>query len=137
YVERPRYVVNRNDPGWRRTDEDVILDDDGNILPAYLTITNPRPANLNPSAEWNDGSELQYLKKYQPFPYGVSTLALGYNYYKRAQVLVTEMKQKHAQLSDETIGSRPPFALKTWSEEEWSRGRQAELDVFGKALPAS
>jgi tetratricopeptide (TPR) repeat protein len=137
YVDRPMISISRDDPGWRRTQQDPLLDANGYILPQYLTVTNPRPADLDPSVEWNDGSELQYLKKYQPFPYGISPLALGYNYYKRAQVLVTEKKQKHAQISDESVGSRPAFALKTWSEEEWARGRRAELDVFGKAAPAN
>jgi tetratricopeptide (TPR) repeat protein len=137
YVDRPLVTISRDDPGWRRTEQDPLLDANGYILPEYLSVTNPRPANLDPSVEWNDGSELQYLKKYQPFKYGISPLALGYNYFKRAQVLVTEKKQKHAQISDESIGSRPAFALKTWSEEEWARGRRAELDVFGKPLPAS
>jgi hypothetical protein len=62
-------------------------------------------------------------------------LALGYNYFKRAQVLLTEKKQKHAQISDETLGSRPAFSLKIWSEDEWLRGRKAEIELFGRPLP--
>ena len=39
-----------------------------------------------------DGSELQYLGQFNTaeaggFPYGVSPLALGYNYYKRAAAM--------------------------------------------------
>ncbi len=34
-------------------------------------------------SDQNDGSDLQYLKRYQPYPYGLSPLALGYNYGKR------------------------------------------------------
>lgn len=135
FTDRPRFQISRNDSTWRRTELDQMLDENGMILPALLKPTHPRPADLDPKVEWNDGSELQYLQKYQPFPDGLSTLALGFNYFKQAQVLNTEHKQKHAQISDETIGTRPGYALKVWSEEEWTLGRHAELEAFGKAIP--
>ena len=40
-----------------------------------------RPASgvtdLPASEPWYDGSTLQFLKQYEPFPYGISTLALA------------------------------------------------------------
>lgn len=135
FADRPRFQISRSDSTWRRTELDQMLDKNGMIFPALLQPTHPRPADLDPKVEWNDGSELQYLAKYQPFPDGISTLALGYNYFKQSQVLNTERKQKHAQISDETIGSRPGYALKVWSDEEWTLGRRAELEAFGKPIP--
>jgi hypothetical protein len=137
YTDRPRQRIDRNDPTWRRTELDPILDAQGNVLPEYLAAKNPRRPGLDPSAEWNDGSELQYLRQYEPFPYGVSPYALGYSYYKRSQVLQTVGKQKHAQLSDSVIDSRPALALKNWSEEEWERASRAEVEAFGKPVTSS
>jgi hypothetical protein len=81
---------------------------------------------------WNNGAELQYLETLQPFPYGVSPLAIGYNYYKRSQVLQETNKQKHAQLSESVVDSRPAVSMKFWSEEELERARRAELEAFAK-----
>jgi hypothetical protein len=96
----------------------------------------PRPPSLPANSDWQDGSELQYLRRFEPFPYGVSPFALAYNYYKRSQVLMEVNKQKHAQLSDLVIDSRPALALKNWSEEEWERGRRAELEAFALRIPS-
>jgi hypothetical protein len=136
YTPRVRVRISRDDPGWRRTEHDALLDADGNILPQYFLAHVPRPANLDPNSEWDDGSELQYLKAYQPFPYGVSTFALAYNYSKRAQVLQSVNKQRHAQLSELVIDSRPALSLKSWSEEDWEYGRRAELAAFGEQIPS-
>jgi hypothetical protein len=136
YVPRAQVARDRNDPAWRRTELDPIVDAKGNILPEYLVPNSPRPSTLAPDSEWNDGSELQYLKQFEPFPYGVSTLALGYNYFKRAQVLQSVNHQKHAQNSDLVIDSRPAQGLRNWASEEWERGRRAELEAFGKEIPA-
>ncbi len=127
----------RNDPGWRRTELDPLLDDQFMILPQYLKPAQgrERPSNLPPDAEWNDGSELQYLARFQPFPDGVSPLALAYNYFKRAEVLQNVGNQKHAQLSDLVIDSRPALSLKVWLEEEWEQGRRREGQAFGLPVP--
>src|SRR4029078_9451452 len=95
-----------------------------------------RPADLPPGEDWNTGAELQYLEKYQPFPYGVSTFALAYNYAKRAQVIMRVDKQSPLQVSDAVIDSRPAIELKSWSEDEWERGRVAEITAYGMAVPA-
>lgn len=131
YQDRPRTKINRDDPSWRRTELDPILDENGYILPQYL-----KPKFPAPGAGSNDGGELQYLKRFQPFPYGLSPFALGYNYFKRAQVLQSVNKQRHAQLSDLVIDSRPALALKNWSEEEWEYGRAAELEAINLPIPS-
>ena len=117
-----RFVSDKNGP---------LLDEHNNILSELLTEQLPRPANVPPSGEWNDGAELQYLRKYQPFPYGISPIAMGYNYAKRAQVAMTVGGQKPLQISDTVIDSRPGLTLKQWAEEEADRGVTFEAQAFG------
>jgi hypothetical protein len=135
-----RQKLVRGDPGWRPLEHEPILDAKGNILPDLLKTIYPRPADLAADAEWNSGAELQYLEKYQPFELssgdfvgGVSPIALGYNYFKRSQVLQgPPYNQRHAQLSDMVIDSRPALALRDWAEEERQRARAMEARVFDK-----
>ena len=108
-----------------------ILDADGNLLPALVAPTHPRPASVSPDAPWYDGSKLQFLKPYEPFKYGVSTNALGYNYFRRAQMLQLVAHERHIQIGDVVIDSRPAIAMRAWSLEEGERGRRAELRLFG------
>jgi hypothetical protein len=131
WADRPRVKRDRNDPGWRRVELDPMLDGQGNILPE---LTEPH-ANASATPGGNDGSELQYLKQFQPYPYGISTLGLGYNYAKRAQMLLRDNNQHHAQLSDLVVDSRAALSLRDWSEEEWGRGRAAELDALSMPVP--
>jgi len=124
----------KNDPGWRRLELDPVLDDKGMILPELLKPKYPRPTTGPASqGEFVNGAELQFLEPYQPFPYGVSTMAFGYNYHKQAQVLQAVGKQLHANLSDTVVDSRPALALKGWSEDEWERGRRLELKALNTA----
>jgi hypothetical protein len=120
----------------RRRKLDPMLDASGSILPDLLAAKYPRPANLKPDAEWADGSELQYLAPYQPFKYGLSALALGYDYQKRAQVLQDVSGQVHANLSPMVLDSRPALALKAWSEDEGERGRRLEMKALNVAVAA-
>jgi hypothetical protein len=126
----------RNRVGWQPRRLSPKVDASGNLLPEQLAPRFPRPADLPAGADWNNGAELQYLEKYQPFPQGVSTFALAYNYAKRAQVLMTAGKQKPLQLSEGVIDSRPALELKAWAEEEWERGRTFEHQAYGVQLPA-
>jgi hypothetical protein len=87
-------------------------------------------------SDWNDGSELQYLKQYEPYPYGVSPLALGFNYGKRAQVLVNRTKQRPNQLSASVVDSRPGLELRDWGREERDRAVAAEIRAYYPALAA-
>ncbi|HEV7300534.1 MAG TPA: hypothetical protein VGN72_14305 [Tepidisphaeraceae bacterium] len=125
--------LDRSDPAWRPVEHDTLLDAQGNLLSAYITPT--RQPRAGHTGLFNDGAELQYLKQYQPFPYGVPPMALAYNYYKQAQVLQRESKQKHAQLSDTVIDSRPGLTLKQWAESEGERGRRNELMAYGLPVP--
>jgi hypothetical protein len=106
-----------------------MLDADGKLLPE---LVEPHAARATGE---NDGSELQYLKPFEPFPYGLSAHALDYNYRKRSQVLLRSANQHHAQLSDLVVDSRPALSLRNWSEDEWERGRRAELIALGLPLP--
>jgi hypothetical protein len=108
-----------------------LLDDQNNIDPAFLVPKTPRPAGLAPNSEWNDGSDFQYLARYQPFPYGIAPSALGYNYAKRAQVAMTVGGQHPLQTSDTVVDTRPGLLLKQWSQEESDRGITEETRAFG------
>ena len=126
-----------NDPGWRRTSMDPMLDEHFDLLPALIRPApgRERPSNISPDAEYDDGSELQWLTKWQPFPDGISPYALAYNYYKRSEVLQNVYKQRHAQLSDVVIDSRPGLSLENWCSEEWEQGRRREGQAFGLTVP--
>ena len=122
-------------PGERRVRLDPKLNLDGTMMPALLQTKATRPANAPADPEFNDGSELQYLREYKSFPYGLSPFALGYNYHKQAQVLGSVGKQRHVNLSDVVVDSRPGLALKSWSEDELDRGRRLELWSFNLEVP--
>ena len=131
FEQIPRAVIAGDQaPGVRRTRLDPMLDANGDILPEYLQPTHPRPPNVNPD-DWYDGSELQFLKQYEPFPYGMSPEALGYNYHRRAQLLMNLDGQHHIQTSDMVIDSRPALTLKFWGDYEGTDARRAELRLFG------
>jgi hypothetical protein len=130
----PRQKVARTDPGWRRVELDPVLDQHGMILPELLRSKFAKPDSVKEN-EWNTGAELQYLEKYQPFPYGVSTMGFAYNYQKRAEVMQSTLNQQHAQLSPMVVDSRPALALKGWEEDEAERGRRLELTAFNHPIP--
>jgi hypothetical protein len=79
-----------------------------------------------------DGSELQFLPQFEPYPYGVSPWALAFNYERRSQLLQQLGGQRHAQLSDLVIDSRAALAIRGWADEEREFALRAELDVAGK-----
>jgi hypothetical protein len=108
-------TLSRSDPAWRPLQLDVMLDEQG-----YLA---------------GEGLKFKYLEPYQPFPYGLSPFAIGYDYYRQAQYLQNEKQQKHIQLSDLVIDSRSALAQKMWSDDEWERGRRQEMLLFNKAVP--
>ena len=132
---KKRDVLKPGDPGYRITQHPQLLDENGNVLAEFLVPTLKRPANLPEGAEFQDGSDLQFLPPIQPFKYGLSTFGIAYNYHKRAQMLQAVGKQEHAQLSDLVIDSRPALALKNWSEDEWLQARRAEIAAYNLAIP--
>jgi hypothetical protein len=138
----PHAVIKQNqgDPGWRRMQLDPLLDNSFNVLTKYTTPRSPdrvRPANLPADQEWDDGTAMQYLPRFEPYPDGVSPLGIAYNYYKRAEVLQNVEKQHHDQWSDAVIDTRPALALKNWGEAELEQGHRREVQGFdGLANPS-
>lgn len=126
----PRQSLRPENQTGRRFEMDTLVDEKGNLLPEFVTPTAPIPG-ADPKG--NNGAELQYLEQFQPYPYGVSPLALGYNYYKRAQALSRYGRQKHIQLSEMVVDNQPGLTLRVWSDEEWDRGRRLEQKAFGGA----
>ena len=116
---------------WRRLRLPPMLDTNGYILPELLAPRYPRPADLPQDKPWYDGSQLQMLAKYQPFPYGLSTFALAYNDYKRCQLLEDLWKERTLQSNDAVIDSRPGIMLKFWAQDEWEAARRAEVKSLG------
>ncbi|MGD0769608.1 MAG: hypothetical protein ABSB42_15605 [Tepidisphaeraceae bacterium] len=140
YSPETRPESQQNDPSWRRVRLDPMLDENGRILPALLVPRYPRPADLAPSQPWYDGSQLQFLKQYEqpePFRYGLSTLALAYNDYKKAQLLQTLWHQHHIQTGGTVVDARPAITLKDWAKDEWERGRRFELGMWDRFVPES
>lgn len=129
-----RQKLSREDPGWRRLEHDAVLDAKGNILPALLAPGVLRLTDQQ-TGDTYDGSELQYLQKYAPYPQGLSPFGFGYNYYKRAQLLQEAGKQRHRQLSDLVIDSRPALSLKNWAEDEQQEARREEIAAVGAPIP--
>jgi hypothetical protein len=115
----------------RRGRLDPMLDADGNILAKFLVPIYRRPADLPAGAPWYDGSDLQFLKDYQPFPDGLSPQAIGYNYYRRSQMLQIVAGASTIQTSVFVVDSRPALQQKFWGDEEAEEGRRAELRLFG------
>jgi hypothetical protein len=107
YTAVPRQSVHPESRSGRKYEMDTLVDEKGYFLTDKL-------------------KERKYLEKFQPFPYGVSPLALGYNYAKQAQILQRVNKQKHLQLAEPVIDNQPGMSLKAWTEEEWDRGRRLE-----------
>ena len=130
-----RQKLSRDDPGWRRLELDPILDDQGNVLPQYLQPGRLRLTDERTGLTY-DGSQLQFLPQFGPYPYGLSPFALGYNYYKRAQLLQEVGKQRHAQLSDLVVDSRPALSLKNWAEDEFRHARRQEIAAVGRKPPS-
>jgi hypothetical protein len=115
---------------WQST---LSLDDQNRILPALLAPKNPRP--IDAKGDWNDGSTLQYLARFQPFPQGISPAALAYNYAKRAQVALSSEGQKPLQMSPMVIDSRPGLELDSWVAEKATDARTSEGRAFAIDVP--
>ena len=123
--------------GIRPTRYDSILDPAGNIRTDLLTPRFTQTPTTNPTAmeSFYDGSDLQFLKRYEPFPYGVSPTGLAYNYFKRTQTLQRTSGQRHLQMSAMVIDSRAAVAIKSWSEEEHELGTRSEAAYWGVKVP--
>lgn len=111
------------------------LDDSNHILPQLLQSSRAAPAGFK--GQWNNGSRLQYLAPYQPFPYGISAVARAYNAAKLSQVALTSEGQKPLQLSAMVIDSQPALQLRAWGEAEGVRARSEEAKAFNLQVSAS
>src|SRR5262249_17456991 len=114
-----------------------ILDANFNILPSLIVPRGKTLVDPNDPSNTYDGSELQFLPEFQPYPYGVSPWAIAYNYERRAQLLQLFGGQRHAQLSDLVIDSRPALAMRGWADEEREFALRAELEALGKPPAAN
>lgn len=119
----------------RRTRVASMLNPDGTIREALLQPRFPVSSTQPAGAEPYDGSELQFLKRYQPFAYGLSPRALGYNYLKRAQTLQVMTGQMHMQISPMVIDSRPALTMRQWADAEWDRAIAAEGRLLNVQTP--
>lgn len=138
----------REDTRWRKADPVRIagarmprlpsmLNEDGTIRQEYLTPRFPvSDANDHGIPTVYDGSELQFLKRYEPFPYGISPRALGYDYLKRAQILQAATGQRHIQLGAIVVDARPALTLRQWADAERDRGVAAEARLLSVTPPA-
>jgi hypothetical protein len=130
YELAPPPPVHPNDPGWRRTQLDPVLDASGYVLPALTEPTQGRPQ----SDTGYDGAEMQYLPQFAPYPYGVATMGIAYNYYRRVQAL-QDLGERHIQMSDMVLDARPALTARFWAEDEIERGRKAEFRLFKLPIP--
>jgi len=125
-----------SNPSWRLLRLPAMLDERGYIFADLLAPRYPRPADLAANRPWYDGSQLQMLRQYEPFPYGLSTLALAYNDFKRCQLLQDLWSEHPMQSNDQVIDGRPAIMLELWARDEWDRGRRFELRMVGTPAPA-
>lgn len=109
--------THQNDTEFRPTHLPPMLDQNGDILPAYQNL-------------------YRYLKPYEPFPYGLSPFAISYDYYRIAQHLQNDEHQQHLQISPSVIDSRPAIALENWATENLQSGRRLEFQLFNVPLPS-
>ena len=119
--------------GWGRIISSS-LDDHGNILPARLLTPSPnrpRPAELAADLQWNYGSQLQYLKHYEPFPYGILPIAMAFNFDMASDAAMVSENQLPLQLSPLVTDSKPGLDLKQWSETESKLGITQTGQAFG------
>ncbi len=110
----------------------AMLDEDGNIAAAWSTPTRETPDGLEPG-QFLDGSRIQFLQKFGPFPDGLSPHALAYEHAMRAYVLQEFAGQRHLVNSEEYVDANPGRALLNWSITTGEEARQVEAEAFGFA----
>ena len=125
------HTIARHDAAGRRLEQDSVLDENGHVLEQYLT---PRPG-LQATGDAADGSQLPYVKRFEPYPYGVSPFAFAFNYYKKCQWLQDNRGAHHAQMADRVLSSRPALSLEKWSEEAWYNALRGEIELSGQTPP--
>lgn len=111
YQTLARQDLRRSDDRTRPTALPTMLNADGRILPQYR-------------------QELRHLLRFEPFPQGLSPMALAYEYYKQA-IELQDQGQRHIQMTPMILDSQVPIVMRMWDEEEWERGRRAEAQGLG------
>ncbi len=129
---RPPRTTNQRDTTFRRFAHDPLLDVNGNLLAEFSKPRAGAPVIDNVL----DGSELQFLRQFEPFPQGVSTFALAFNYYSKCEALRQSRGLRSAKLPPRVLSSRSAIALRFWTEEEFDRGRHFEAAAAGLPQPA-
>jgi hypothetical protein len=111
------------------------------IMPQVMSDTGRRirldpildlQGNLTPEAAAKP--ELEFLTKFQPFPYGVPPMAIGCAYFKQCQLLKDRLHQRSIEQSDLVVDNRPAVNTENWAEKEWGWGRRAEMLALGKEI---
>jgi len=110
-----------------------MLDEAGRFLPELTRPTRDVPAEQE--ARVLDGSRIQFLDAFEPFPEGVGPHALAYEHFRRAYVLGEHAGQRHVQASAETIQANPGRALRDWALAAYELGRQLEAEALGREAP--
>ena len=112
-----------------------MLDARGDLLPDLIRPRRAAPPGTAPET-FLDGSPLQFLEKYQPFPAGISPHALAYNDFMKAYVLQEYEGQRHVQRSVAFVDANPGRALRDWSISAFEEGRLLEAEALGReAIP--
>jgi hypothetical protein len=130
-------VQQSGDPGWRPTEQERLVDFNGQVLPKFLSSSAGKVFHT-PDGDY-DGADEQFLADYAPYPYGVSAFAIAYNYNKRCRLLM-DLGQKHLFTSNNILDSQTPLSLKEWSLDELGQARQAEMrmdDTYAPEFQAS
>ena len=135
-VTRPPRSTNIQDPRFRRFAHDPLLDESGNLLAALITPVPGPGALKGPSPDITlDGSPLQFIKEFSPFPQGVSTYALAYNAFKKADAIRQIRGVRAAEFPPRVLSSRGAVALRFWAQEEFNLARRFEAAAAGIPQP--
>ena len=111
-----------------------MLDEGGNLLPELTKPTRNPPEGAKPG-EYLDGSQIQFLEEFAPYPEGLSPHALAYEHFRRALVLQEFGGQQHAESTEATLAADPGRALREWAIEAFEIGRKREVEAFGFVAP--
>lgn len=112
-----------------------MLQPDGTLL-AELTQARRGGSQGVVEGEYLTGAPIQFLDELGPFPEGISPLALGYEHFRRAQVLMRHAGQMPLEASAGSVDADPGRALRDWSIEAFEIGRQIEAEAYNRAPPA-
>ncbi|MEM1011191.1 MAG: hypothetical protein AAGI46_03095 [Planctomycetota bacterium] len=112
-----------------------MLDAEGRIQPSLTEPTRDAPEGLS-SGEYLDGSQIQFVDAYGPFPEGLGPHALAFEHAMRAYVLQEHAGQRHIQHSIPYIRIQPGRNLRDWSLSTYEQGRQLEAEALGLEAPA-